>query len=246
VAFIDLQPAMDAIARLQDSINNMRKELTLPGDPPRSKDLNELFAALAKAQIEMNTASLNSENPYFKTRYSDLCEIVRASRPCLAKNGLSVIQQILTNCDGQSVLHTILGHVSGQYIETQMRIVPPKADVQSLGSYLSYLRRYSYAALVGVTSSNEDDDGEIAVFQDRDKMQKATSVNTKYNPREESYQTVSKDQLEELEYELAEYPDIASEILEKMKLQHLADLPKSKYMVSLQRIREIKQLRNGK
>ena len=246
MAYIDLQPAMDAIARLQESVNNMRRELAPPGAPPRSGDLKDLFAALAKAQQDMQVAALNAENPYFNTRYSDLTEIVKASRPSLAKNGLSVVQQILTNCDGQSVLHTILGHVSGQYIESQMRIVPPKADVQSLGSYLSYIRRYAYSSLVGVTTGNEDDDGEIAVYQERDKNQKAVALNTKYNPREESYQTVSKDQLEELEYELAEYPDIAAEILEKMKLQHLADLPKSKYMVSLQRIREIKQLRNGK
>lgn len=246
MALHDMMPILDAVKKLEDSIEGLRKQLSVPSKPNRSETLNELFGALAKAQSEMQTASLNAENPYFKSRYSDLTEIVRASRPALTKHGLSVIQQILTNSDGQSILHTILGHVSGQYIETQMRILPPKSDVQSLGSYLSYLRRYAYASIVGVTTGNEDDDGEIAVHDSRQTFNKGIAPSLKYDPKVESYQSISKDQLEQLEYELAEYPDIAEEIKTKMQLQHLADLPKSKFMVSLQRIREIKQVRNGK
>ena len=38
----------------------------------QSDELGELFSALAKAQAEIGSASLNKENPYFKSRYSDL------------------------------------------------------------------------------------------------------------------------------------------------------------------------------
>lgn len=217
--------------------------ISRPVDQNRSTDLKQLFAALAKAQGEMQIASKKSENPYFKNKYADLPEMVKASRECLSKNGLSVIQQTQTNNDGQSVLHTILGHASGEWISSQMRILPPKSDVQTLGSYISYLKRYSYAALVGVVASDEDDDGEVAVATDRDLFAKGPAET--YKPKNESYETVSKDQLDELQYELVNYPDIAEEVLNKMKIQSLADLPKSKFRISIERIREIKSLRNS-
>lgn len=129
----------------------------------KSYELNELFTALAKAQGEMESAGLTNANPFFKSKYADLAEIVKASRPALAKHGLSVIQYIEQNDQGISVLISMLGHSSGQYILSQMPINPAKTDVQSLGSYITYLRRYSYAALVGVVVCDEDDDGEHAM-----------------------------------------------------------------------------------
>lgn len=231
---------------VMDAIDNLKSQIaSLTYQPSRSDDLKELFTALAKAQSEMKTAGLNAENPYFKSAYADLAEIVRVSRPALSKNGLSVIQQILPNEDGQNILHCILAHSSGQWIETRMRILPAKNDVQSMASYITYLRRYSYAAIVGVVTADEDDDGEKAVHDIRKDIHKGTSLSTKYNPKEQSFETITKEQLEELEYELAGYPDLADEIIEKLHLQSLADLPKSKFLASIYRIREIKGLREG-
>lgn len=132
----------------------------------RTAPTNELYAALAKAQGEMETASFNAQNPFFKNRYADMAQIVKASRPALTKYSLCVIQQIISRDDGM-LLVTVLGHSSGQSIESRMRIMPPKPDVQTLGSYITYLRRYSYAALVGIVTGDEDDDGEIAVAPHR-------------------------------------------------------------------------------
>jgi hypothetical protein len=239
-----------SVSDLQKQINDLAYKLkgvsaTHLRDSSRSADLKDLFGALAKAQAEMMTAGLRSENPYFKSKYADLAEIVRVSRPALTKNGLSVIQQILPNDDGQNILHTILTHASGQWIESRMRILPSKPDVQSLASYITYLRRYSYAALCGIVASHEDDDAEVAVATDRDTFAKGVAINTKYNPREESYESISADQMSEINYELADYPDIAEQVLDGLKIQNLSDMPKSKYHVSMKRIREIKNARNG-
>jgi hypothetical protein len=125
----------------------------------------ELFTALAKAQAEIEVAELSRENPFFKSRYAGFTEIVKASRPHLTKYGLSVIQPIVTVGD-QILLRTMLCHSSGEYIVSEMPINPPKTDVQSLGSYITYVRRYSYISLVGVCTG-EDDDGEKAVAQSR-------------------------------------------------------------------------------
>ncbi len=127
---------------------------------------NELFAALAKSQAEMNTAEPTSTNPFFKSKYADFSEIVKVSRPALTKNGLCVIQRVINNETGME-LCTTLGHSSGQYIESIIKINPLKTDVQSLGSYITYLKRYAYTAIVGVVVSDEDDDGEASMKEIR-------------------------------------------------------------------------------
>jgi ERF superfamily len=129
----------------------------------RSTELNELFSALSKAQAEMEVACKDSSNPYFKSKYANLQSIMEASRPSLCKNGLAVTQQIIPNEQGFECLVTVLGHGSGQWISSSMKINPQKSDIQSLGSYITYLRRYSYASIIGVYDG-EDTDGEANMF----------------------------------------------------------------------------------
>jgi len=131
-------------------------------DSSESQSLDKLYAALSKAQLEMLPAKTGSSNPFFKSKYADLASIVKASRKALGINGLAVIQRIIRNGSAGMTLMTRLCHASGQWIESSMTVNPPKQDIQSLGSYLTYLRRYTYSAIVGVVASEEDDDGEAA------------------------------------------------------------------------------------
>lgn len=126
-----------------------------------SSSLDKLFAGLAKAQIEMYPAKKTTKAHYGK--FADLSSVVEASRKALGNNGLSVIQRILRQGSAGMTLLTRLCHASGQWIESSMTVNPPKQDIQSLGSYLTYLRRYTYSSIVGVVVSGEDDDGEKAM-----------------------------------------------------------------------------------
>lgn len=178
----------------------------------------------------MPTASLNCDNPFFKTKYAGLPELVKASRPYLAKNGLSVTQLVRQTEHGP-LLQSMLMHSSGQWISSCIAINPAKQDIQSLGSYLTYLRRYSYAALIGVVSSGEDDDGELAMQEVR-KSPAPPLVDEK----------ISKDQLDELMYELADSPLMAEEIMKKLNLTSFSDLKRSIFRATMTRIRELKRL----
>ena len=212
----------------------------------RSDELQDLFSALAEAQSEMPAVAGNKENPYFKERYIDLGDMITASRPSLTKFGLAVIQQILPNEDGQMILHTILSHSSGQWIESRIRIIPPKNDIRTMDSYVTYLRRCSYGSLIGIVGVNDDDDGEYASATDRDTFAKGTALNTKYNPKENQLETISRDQIEELQYELEGWSDIAEMVLDGLRIQNIADMPKDKFRISINKIRKIKSIRDGK
>jgi len=230
---------------LYKKIEDIAKAKIVHPEPNTSAEIKDLATDLAKAQAEMPTAELNKSNPYFKSSYADLKSIVSASRPALTKYGLSVTQQIYDDQDGICWLVTTLWHISGQWISSKRRIVPAKNDIQTISSHTTYLKRMCYASLIGVVTGDEDDDGEAAVATTRDTFARGVAINTKYNPKETSPEVITKEQLEELNYELQEYPDICEMVLDGLKIQSLADMPKTKFMVSVGRIREIKELRNN-
>lgn len=118
--------------------------------------ISELAKALCQAQALMGPAIKDKENPFFKSSYADLASVWEACREPLTKNGLSVAQ--LVRSEGPIVkLTTMLIHSSGQYLSSEFCIKAEKETPQGMGSAITYARRYALAAIVGISS--EDDDG---------------------------------------------------------------------------------------
>ncbi|HET8729762.1 MAG TPA: ERF family protein [Moraxellaceae bacterium] len=126
----------------------------------KSDQINELAAALAKAQGEIENASKNAANPHFKSKYADLAEVINTVRPVFAKHGLSVTQ-FPSFADGLASVETVLMHSSGQWMSGTASAGVTKMDAQGVGSAITYLRRYSLAAVAGI--AQEDDDANAAV-----------------------------------------------------------------------------------
>lgn len=119
----------------------------------------ELFAALSKAQGEVENASKASSNPHFKSKYADLAEILNTVRPTFSAHGIAIIQS--SAYDGQMVtVSTVLAHSTGGFISSAASCVPAKTDGQGIGAATTYLRRYALAAMAGI--AQEDDDGNSA------------------------------------------------------------------------------------
>jgi hypothetical protein len=124
-----------------------------------SESINELAAALSKAQGEITGALKESANPFFKSRYADLASCWDACRGPLSKNSLAVFQAAETSTDGL-VLTTTLAHSSGQWMRASLAVTPKDDTPQAMGSALTYARRYALTAMVGV--AQVDDDGNAA------------------------------------------------------------------------------------
>lgn len=140
----------------------------------KSDDIKELAVALNKVQAKLKPAIRGATNPFFKSSYADLASIWEACRSLLADNGLSVVQttSLVGGIDGTGIsLDTTLLHSSGQWISGQLFIVPSKNDPQGIGSALTYARRYSLSAIVGIAT--EDDDGEGTMDRKRVEEPKA-------------------------------------------------------------------------
>lgn len=190
-----------------------------------SDELNELFSALSKAQADMEVAKPTKTNPFFRSKYADLANIVKSSRKHLSKNNLSVIQRIITNGNGKMYLCTRLCHSSGQWIESKMPITPIKNDVQSIGSYITYLKRYNYSSMVGVVSSEEDDDGNAAVG----------------NEKNQQKNILTKEQTKTLSKELEGSEKLRDNILKGYRISKISDIPASQFNKCLNRIQELKE-----
>ena len=129
----------------------------------KSESIKELATALSKFQGKMLTAHKGSDNPFFKSKYADLAEVVKTATPGLAECGLSVSQLVGANEQG-TTLTTILMHSSGDFISSEMPLLISKQDAQGQGSALTYARRYSYMSIIGMVA-DEDDDGHKASLQ---------------------------------------------------------------------------------
>lgn len=124
-----------------------------------SEKIDLLFPAFIKAQAETGSAKKTSDNPFFKSKYADLSEIIETSKAALISNGLGILQSPSVSGQVVSVTCRII-HTSGQWIEDTISLTAVKADPQAIGSAITYGRRYQLAAMLNI--AQEDDDGNKA------------------------------------------------------------------------------------
>ena len=124
-----------------------------------SPSVHEVFSALVKAQAQMGAAHKGAENPFFRSHYADLSEVLRVCKDAMNDNGLAILQPISTGKKGVTVT-TLLIHTSGEWISSSVDFPVGKLDSQEYGKAVSYGRRYSLMSFLSIPT--EDDDGETA------------------------------------------------------------------------------------
>ena len=121
---------------------------------------NTLAEALAAAQLEITDPAKDAVNPHFRSRYADLATVLKTVRPVLARHGLAITQTTQVDEQSRLLLVTRL-HWRDEELVGYYPIQPVKADPQGYGSALTYARRYTIQAIVGV-AADDDDDGNAA------------------------------------------------------------------------------------
>ena len=124
-----------------------------------SASITKLMPALITAQSEMGAATRGADNPFYRSKYADLAEVIETCKDALNANGICFLQPILTGTKGVCV-KTMLIHVSGEYLSATVDFPVGKVDSQEYGKAISYARRYSLQSLLSIPA--EDDDGNTA------------------------------------------------------------------------------------
>jgi hypothetical protein len=150
----------------------------------KSDSITNLAKSLAAFQAEVENPANTAINPHFRSKYAPLNEILNTVRPTLAKHGLSVLQSPSGEGD-QIIITTLLMHASGEWVEADPLVL--KADrptAQGAGSAITYGRRYSLSAVLGI-SSEDDDDGNGAEGKPKKTQDKPT---TTQSPQQQTQQ----------------------------------------------------------
>lgn len=126
-----------------------------------SEQIQAISEAITKAQGDIKAALKSGANPHFRSKYSDLFDIVESYREAFKLHGLAIIQGAAYKQEGW-VLETRLIHKSGEWIESDFPILAKDNSAQAIGSAVSYAKRYALAAITNTASVDEDDDGNKA------------------------------------------------------------------------------------
>lgn len=126
--------------------------------PGQSDSIAKIAAALVRARRQFGPALKTAYNPHFKSKFVDLAGVMEAVDGALMAEGISVVQ-FPQQRDEHDEIVTMLVHESGEYMRGGGYAIEPVkgSDPQAKGSAVTYARRYSLMAMLGIAP--EDDDG---------------------------------------------------------------------------------------
>lgn len=124
-----------------------------------SATTKHLNTALLNFQKDMPIIRKDTTNPFFKKNYAPLDNIQGNAHPILHKYGLTYTQ----HPEGENKLTTRIIHAeSDEWMESEYSMTATKVGPQETGSLISYMKRYSLQAILGIIVADEDDDGNKA------------------------------------------------------------------------------------
>lgn len=185
----------------------------------QSEDTDSLDKALEAFQEEFGFVKATKENPFLKNKYADYNTVVAKCRPGLKKHGLQV-KQAVVHIGEKGAIYTKLKHIeSKQFYASTSPLTHKETDPQSQGSAITYMKRYSYIAMLDILV-DADDDGNLANSLGAVADKKAAAT---------EFYTEKAKLIKELRNEGLSLEDIADGVqrtLGKKKIESLADIEK--------------------
>ena len=142
-----------------------------------SESIANLASAFVKAQAEMSGAKKSAKNPFFKSSYANLEEIIYCVREPFATHGLGFIQFPIAG-EGSAGVETIILHESGEWISGDFLLDCVKSDPQGMGSAITYARRYGLQSAAGIPSEDDDGEGAMKRMTEKDAISKIETAKT--------------------------------------------------------------------
>ena len=125
-----------------------------------STSISTIAKALAAASADLRNPAMDATNPGFKSKFISLVGLIDSLRAPLHAHGIIVLQPVSSPVAGRVRVTTTLLHSSGEWMSSSADLASG-ATAQSFGTAVSYLRRYTLQAMLGVSGdADADDDGE--------------------------------------------------------------------------------------
>jgi hypothetical protein len=125
----------------------------------KSESIKNIAGALVKFQSSVSKVAKESNNPFFKSKYASLANILDTIQKPLSECGLAISQFP----DGNALTTILLHADSGEWMESSYVMpVAKQNDPQAMGSAMTYARRYALGSILNL-NIDDDDDGEKAM-----------------------------------------------------------------------------------
>lgn len=186
----------------------------------KSESIQNLSKAMAEFQKSIKQPLKDANNPFFKSQYVPLENVVEAITKTGSSLGISFMQFASSDETGSIEVATLVMHSTGEYIEfPPVRMKPESNKPQAVGSAITYAKRYALSAIFGITSDKDDDGNEATglnaqVEKQPQQQQKQDDATGKI----EQYWT----ELEKLGVDVAE---VKKYLCDKHKVGKLVDIP---------------------
>lgn len=132
-----------------------------------SESITEISKALSKAWGTIENPKHNKtvrvqtkKGGQYTFEYTDLGGILDAIKPCFKENNLAVTQSAGTEINNNQlfvVVKTRINHSSGEWMESSPLTVIANNSIQDMGGQITYLKRYSLSAMLGISTEEDDD-----------------------------------------------------------------------------------------
>ena len=207
----------------------------------QSSQVNELIVALIKAKLEFKPLVFDKKGN--RNKYASLGAIKDATEKPLLKNGITLDQYEVKEVGHEVILVSILTHISGQWRASTSPIIsdPNSKSIQDTnqrhGAALTYTTRYAARTILGLYADEDDLDNYDHSSSRNNDYNDTPIIDTKpaYKPKES---TLTPEQLHYVEHSLKGHPDLAEELLSKLNLKKLSDIPNSLYIKALETIKD--------
>ncbi len=203
----------------------------------QSSEIKQLISALVKAKKKFHTVIFDKKG--HKNQYATLGSILDSVEYPLLEEEIVIEFKEDYNTDLQiPLLYTRIVHSSGEWSANKVLIIPDNnqsmSECQRYGSSLSYARRYSLLALLGLFADNEDPDNH-------DNSKKSNTSTSTSKPVK--IETINKDQEKIIRDEVGDDEIIVKKIFETLNINNLANIPSGQYEKCLNFIRRNKAIK---
>lgn len=162
----------------------------------------------------------------YEFTYTDLDGIFEAVRQIYKENKLSIIQNAHTHSDNGTTfvsVETMLLHESGEWVKSEPLRAIASQNMQDLGGQITYMKRYSLSAMLGIATEKDDDANGVSGNQ----------VEYKNQPKQNNQSKLSDAQLKRL-FTIASSKgisaaDVKKGIIRDYKKTNAEDLTKQEY-----------------
>lgn len=190
----------------------------------KSESIQNLSKAMAEFQKSIKQPLKDANNPFFKSQYVPLENVVEAITETGSPLGISFMQFASSDETGSIEVATLVMHSTGEYIEfPPVRMKPESNKPQAVGSAITYAKRYALSAIFGITSDKDDDGNEATGLNKQVEKQPKQQVK---QPQTQDDAIVKIDkywtELEKLGVDVAE---VKKYLCDKHKVGKLVDIP---------------------